>query len=117
MDGVALVAVGGYGRAELSPQSDIDLLLLHDGRPDIATIAERVWYPIWDEGLKLGHSVRTTKEALALGGRRSRHCHVAAVGSARRWRRDLGGRPGDEGTRLVAEAGQALARRAQPTRA
>ena len=66
IDGVALVAVGGYGRAELSPQSDIDLLLLHDGRPDIASIAERVWYPIWDEGLKLGHSVRTTKEALAL---------------------------------------------------
>jgi [protein-PII] uridylyltransferase len=64
--GVALVAVGGYGRAELSPQSDIDLLLLHDGRPDIATIAERVWYPIWDAGLKLGHAVRTRKEALTL---------------------------------------------------
>lgn len=66
VDGVALVAVGGYGREELSPQSDIDLLLLHDGRPDIADIAERIWYPIWDEGLKLGHSVRTVKEALAL---------------------------------------------------
>jgi [protein-PII] uridylyltransferase len=66
IDGVALVAVGGYGRSELSPQSDIDLLLLHDGRPDISAIAERVWYPIWDEGLKLGHAVRTTKEALAL---------------------------------------------------
>jgi [protein-PII] uridylyltransferase len=64
--GVALVAVGGYGRAELSPQSDIDLVLLHDGRSDIAEIAERVWYPIWDEGLKLGHAVRTTREALAL---------------------------------------------------
>jgi [protein-PII] uridylyltransferase len=66
IEGVGLVAVGGYGREELSPQSDIDLLLLHDGRPDIASIAERVWYPIWDEGLKLGHAVRTTKEALAL---------------------------------------------------
>ena len=66
VDGVALVAVGGYGRAELSPQSDIDLVLLHDGRADIATIAERVWYPIWDEGLKLGHAVRTMKEALTL---------------------------------------------------
>jgi [protein-PII] uridylyltransferase len=66
MEGVALVAVGGYGREELSPQSDIDLLLLHDGRPDIASIAERVWYPIWDEGLKLGHAVRTPKEAIAL---------------------------------------------------
>lgn len=64
--GVALVAVGGYGRAELSLQSDIDLLLLHDGRSDIGTLADRVWYPIWDEGLKLGHAVRTAREALAL---------------------------------------------------
>jgi [protein-PII] uridylyltransferase len=66
IDGVALVAVGGYGRAELSPQSDIDLVLVHEGRPDIGEVAERVWYPIWDEGLKLGHAVRTVKEALAL---------------------------------------------------
>lgn len=64
--GVALVAVGGYGRAELSLQSDIDVLLLHSGRSDIGTLADRVWYPIWDEGLKLGHAVRTTREALAL---------------------------------------------------
>jgi [protein-PII] uridylyltransferase len=63
---VALVAVGGYGRAELSLQSDIDVLLLHDGRADIGKLADRVWYPIWDEGLKLGHSVRTAREALAL---------------------------------------------------
>jgi [protein-PII] uridylyltransferase len=68
-DGIALVAVGGYGRAELSPQSDIDLLLCHDGRRDaleIGAIAEKLWYPIWDEGLKLGHAVRTVKEALDL---------------------------------------------------
>ena len=65
-DGVALVAVGGYGRAELSLQSDIDVVLLHDGHPDIGELADRVWYPIWDEGLKLGHAVRTTREALAL---------------------------------------------------
>jgi [protein-PII] uridylyltransferase len=64
--GVSLVAVGGYGRAELAPNSDIDLLLLHSGRPDVAQIAERIWYPIWDEGLKLGHAVRTPKEALSL---------------------------------------------------
>jgi [protein-PII] uridylyltransferase len=64
--GVALVAVGGYGRAELSPQSDIDLLLLHGGRSDIATIAERLWYPIWDQNVKLGHAVRTVKEAVNL---------------------------------------------------
>src|SRR4051794_14280040 len=55
-EGVALVAVGGYGRAELSPQSDIDLLLLHEPRLDVTEVAEAIWYPIWDEGLKLGHA-------------------------------------------------------------
>ncbi|MFP5255537.1 MAG: [protein-PII] uridylyltransferase [Acidimicrobiia bacterium] len=64
--GVALVAVGGYGRAELSLGSDIDVLLLHDGRRDIGALADRIWYPVWDEGVKLGHAVRTPKEALAL---------------------------------------------------
>jgi [protein-PII] uridylyltransferase len=64
--GLALVAVGGYGRAELCPQSDIDVMLVHTGRKDIADVAEALWYPIWDEGLKLGHAVRTTKEALTL---------------------------------------------------
>ncbi len=61
-EAIALVAVGGYGRAELCPYSDIDLLLLHRDRPDIGDIATRLWYPIWDEGLKLGHSVRTPRE-------------------------------------------------------
>jgi len=62
--GLALVAVGGYGRAELAPQSDIDLLLLHDRRGDVADVADRIWYPVWDEGVKLGHSVATVAEAL-----------------------------------------------------
>src|SRR5688572_11533598 len=53
--GIALLAVGGYGRGELAPQSDVDVLLVHAGRGDVAQVAERVWYPIWDEGLKLGH--------------------------------------------------------------
>ncbi|WP_116214111.1 [protein-PII] uridylyltransferase [Streptomyces olivoreticuli] len=64
--GVALVAVGGYGRGELSPRSDLDVLLLHDGSADlskIAAIADRVWYPVWDMGLALDHSVRTPVEA------------------------------------------------------
>ncbi|MDQ1490364.1 MAG: [protein-PII] uridylyltransferase, partial [Actinomycetota bacterium] len=67
---VALVAVGGYGRAELAPGSDLDVVLLHKGRPrsdsDVRALAERIWYPLWDAGLKLGHGVRTVKEALAL---------------------------------------------------
>lgn len=64
--GVALVATGGYGRRELAPQSDLDLLLLYDGRAAIGEVADQLWYPIWDEGMKLGHAVRTPKETLSL---------------------------------------------------
>ncbi|WP_086709865.1 [protein-PII] uridylyltransferase [Streptomyces antimycoticus] len=66
--GVALVAVGGYGRGELSPRSDLDVLLLHDGSADrsaLAVLADHVWYPVWDMGLALDHSVRTPDEARA----------------------------------------------------
>ncbi|MEW2043219.1 nucleotidyltransferase domain-containing protein, partial [Streptomyces sp. NPDC005534] len=65
MRGVSLVAVGGYGRGELSPRSDLDLLLLHDGGDSggIAALADRIWYPVWDLGLALDHSVRTPAEA------------------------------------------------------
>ncbi|MFF3451800.1 [protein-PII] uridylyltransferase [Streptomyces sp. NPDC002667] len=63
--GVSLVAVGGYGRGELSPRSDLDLLLLHDGSDSgaVAALADRLWYPVWDLGLALDHSVRTPAEA------------------------------------------------------
>ena len=64
--GVALVAVGGYGRAELSPQSDLDLLLLHERGAEVADLAGALWYPIWNEGLKLGHAVRTVADTLQL---------------------------------------------------
>jgi len=63
---VALVAVGGYGRGDLAPASDLDLLLLHRRRTVPAAVAEKLWYPIWDEGLKLGHAVRTVGEAVEL---------------------------------------------------
>ncbi|WP_035797744.1 [protein-PII] uridylyltransferase [Kitasatospora mediocidica] len=59
---VALVAVGGYGRGALSPRSDLDVLLLHDGA-DVAALAERLWYPVWDSGVALDHSVRSLTEA------------------------------------------------------
>lgn len=63
----ALVAVGGYGRGELSPQSDIDLVLVHDSKSNrIEPVASAIWYPIWDRGLKLGHAVRSIDEHLAL---------------------------------------------------
>ncbi|MFJ5805426.1 [protein-PII] uridylyltransferase [Streptomyces sp. NPDC093093] len=64
--GASLVAVGGYGRAELSPRSDLDLLLLHDGKADaraLGALADRLWYPVWDLGVALDHSVRTPAEA------------------------------------------------------
>ncbi len=61
--GVALVALGGYGRRELLPGSDLDVLLLHGGRAGIAAMADRIWYPIWDSGTRLDHAVRTTAEA------------------------------------------------------
>ena len=65
-DRIALLAVGGYGRRELAPFSDLDVLLVHDGVRNIADVASRIWYPIWDAGLKLGHAVRTPKETLSL---------------------------------------------------
>lgn len=67
--GLALLAVGGYGRGSLAPGSDLDLLLVHDGkrRPrDLKEIADALWYPVWDAGLPLDHSVRTVKETRAL---------------------------------------------------
>ncbi|MFE7976278.1 [protein-PII] uridylyltransferase [Streptomyces shenzhenensis] len=68
--GVSLIAVGGYGRGELSPRSDLDLLLLHDGGDSkaVAALADRIWYPIWDLGLALDHSVRTPSEARKTAG-------------------------------------------------
>jgi [protein-PII] uridylyltransferase len=63
---VALVAVGGYGRGELAPYSDLDIMLIHDGAKNIDDLASKIWYPIWDSGLKLGHSVCTVKQATEL---------------------------------------------------
>ena len=63
-DGVALMAVGGYGRRELCPGSDLDLVLLHQGRRDVAALADGLWYPLWDAGLQVDHSVRTVREAV-----------------------------------------------------
>jgi [protein-PII] uridylyltransferase len=63
---MALVAIGGYGRGELCPHSDIDVMLLHQSRDRVAAIADRIWYPIWDDELHLGHRVSTVTEALHL---------------------------------------------------
>jgi len=67
VNGVALIAVGGLGRREPTLYSDLDLVLLHSGKLDnISSIADGLWYPIWDTGLGLDHSVRTVDQALAV---------------------------------------------------
>ena len=61
---VSLVALGGYGRGALSPGSDVDLLIVHEGpnADEVASLAERILYPLWDAGLRVGHAVRTPAE-------------------------------------------------------
>jgi [protein-PII] uridylyltransferase len=63
----SVLAVGGYGRRELCPSSDVDLLLLHDGaaKSDLETLVRTVVYPLWDAGLTVGYAVRDRREALA----------------------------------------------------
>jgi len=63
---LALVALGGYGRSELNPHSDVDFMFLHQGQvaasgkamPHLARLVDGVLYPLWDLRLKVGHSVR-----------------------------------------------------------
>ena len=62
---LALLAVGGYGRSSLCPYSDLDIVLLHKGHRDIKAVADAIWYPVWDEGVHLDHSVRRPAEVLA----------------------------------------------------
>jgi [protein-PII] uridylyltransferase len=64
--GVALVAVGALGRSDPAPGSDLDLVLVHDGSHDVSALADQVWYPVWDAGIGLDHSVRTVDEAAAV---------------------------------------------------
>ena len=62
ISGVALAAVGGYGRGELSPGSDLDILFLHNGKIDeksLGDLVNKVLYPLWDKSFKVDHSVRT----------------------------------------------------------
>ncbi len=62
--GVALVAVGGYGRQELAPFSDLDVVLVHDAVVESGDWAASIWYPLWDSGANIDHSVRTVDEVL-----------------------------------------------------
>jgi [protein-PII] uridylyltransferase len=62
--GVALVAVGGYGREELAPYSDLDVVLVHDAEVDVGAWAAQLWYPLWDSGMTIDHAVRSVSEVL-----------------------------------------------------
>ncbi len=63
--GVALVAVGGFGRRELAPQSDLDVVLVHDERVALGDLGQQLWYPLWDSGARLDHSVRSVPEMVS----------------------------------------------------
>jgi [protein-PII] uridylyltransferase len=68
-DTMAIVGVGGYGRRELAPYSDIDLLFLKPPKatPWVEQVVEYMLYLLWDLGLKLGHATRSVAECLKLG--------------------------------------------------
>jgi [protein-PII] uridylyltransferase len=69
--GAALAAVGSLARRELGPRSDIDLVLLHDGKSssEIDTLAADLWYPLWDARIRVDHAVRTPAECAEVAGR------------------------------------------------
>jgi [protein-PII] uridylyltransferase len=68
--GVALAAVGSLARREIGPRSDIDLVLVHNGKhKQINSLADKLWYPLWDSGIRLDHSVRTPAECTDIASR------------------------------------------------
>jgi [protein-PII] uridylyltransferase len=74
---LALIALGGYGRAELNPHSDIDIMFLHAGQvvgfstalPYLSKLMDGILYPLWDLGFKVGHSVRTIAECMQVANK------------------------------------------------
>jgi [protein-PII] uridylyltransferase len=79
-DGCALIAIGGYGRAELAPYSDIDLLFLYSGQSakHLRPVLEGILRILWDAGLTVGHSFRTVGDCVT-GARVDPHFQTALV--------------------------------------
>ncbi|WP_055404844.1 [protein-PII] uridylyltransferase [Mycobacterium sp. UM_3] len=132
--GFAVVGVGGLGRRELLPYSDLDLMLLHDNKSDdvLRHVADGLWYPLWDANVRLDHSVRTVPGALgvansdlvaALGMLDARHIAGDAQlsaelidGARRQWRSAIRSRM-DELVAMTYERWQRcwrIAQRAEP---
>jgi [protein-PII] uridylyltransferase len=65
---LVLVALGGYGRGELHPLSDLDLMLIYDGEmgPYVQRVTQGLLYALWDLGLQVGHAVRSLPDCLAM---------------------------------------------------
>ncbi|QHE72114.1 [protein-PII] uridylyltransferase [Rhodococcus sp. WAY2] len=132
--GFALVAVGGLGRREMLPYSDLDLVLLHDDMDPavVSRVADQLWYPLWDAHIKLDHSVRTIPQALqvastditaALGMLEARHIvgdvelsNLLISGVRRQWRTDIRNRFDEliAQTRSRWERSGEIAHRAEP---
>jgi [protein-PII] uridylyltransferase len=132
--GFAIVATGGLGRRELVPYSDLDLMLLHDNLSAdvVVSVAEQLWYPLWDANIRLDHSVRTVPEALQVAGDdiaaglamlEARHIAGDAalssllIGDARRqWRTGIASRFGElvEHTQARWQRSGQIAHRAEP---
>ncbi len=132
--GFAIVAVGGLGRREMMPYSDLDLILLHDDVDPalVAKVADQLWYPLWDAHIKLDHSVRTVPQALqvaasdltaTLGMLEARHIvgdvelsHLLIGGVRRQWRTGIRSRFDElveQAQARWARSGQ-IAHRAEP---
>lgn len=132
--GLAVVAVGGLGRKEMLPYSDLDLVLLHDDVDParVAEVADQLWYPLWDAHIKLDHSVRTVPQALrvaaddliaALGMLEARHIvgdlelsNLLIGGVRREWRSGIRSRFDEliEQAETRWQRSGAIAHRAEP---
>jgi [protein-PII] uridylyltransferase len=132
--GFAIVGIGGLGRHELLPHSDLDLMLLHDNKSDdvLGKLADKLWYPLWDANVRLDHSVRTVSGALgvanadmiaALGMLDARHIAGDArlsdelfAGARRQWRSAIRSRMNEliEMTQTRWDRCGRIAQRAEP---